>query len=113
MSNETKQTQSDYGFVASLEGCELRHQPNGELHIIPPKGKRIGTDMSSKIAAAPELLTALEYLVAFNDPAHPKHVALCEFLIDEMARTETEISIGDTKKLLIEIAQAAITQAAH
>lgn len=61
--------------------------------------------------AAPELLTALEYLVAFDDPTHPKHVALCEFLIDEMARTEQEIPLGQTRKFLLEIARAAITKA--
>lgn len=43
---------TDYGFMQSLAGCELRHKENGELHIIPPEGGKIGCNISALIVTA-------------------------------------------------------------
>lgn len=65
----------------------------------------------SLLAAAPELLEALDDLLAFHDHTHPRHDALLEDYQESCIANEVPAKAADLLDNLQQAARAAITKA--
>lgn len=82
-------------FIDTLDGCQFSYGCYmSSLTITPPEGMKIGLDIGDIMRVAPELLAALERIVAINGCTSGKDALIAEF--KHIARTAIA-KVGEPK----------------